>query len=130
MKRGKVLIVENELDLLDLMAFNLSRAGLVTEGALDGQEAMEKMEAFGPDLIVLDLMLPKIDGWEICRQIKKSRSGLPVMIVSAKAGPDEKVLGFEAGADEYLTKPFSVKELTSTVQRLLLEKETRAGAAS
>lgn len=125
MTKEKILIVEDELDLLDLVDFNLTRKGFVTAGAIDGQDAMEKVESFRPDLIVLDLMLPKIDGWEICRQIRKREEDIPVIMLTAKCMPEDKVKGLEAGADDYMTKPFSIKELIIRINNLLEKKRDK-----
>lgn len=122
MKREKVLIVEDEMDLLDLLDFNLTRKGYVTAGALDGLDAMNKVDSFMPDVMVLDLMLPKVDGWEICRQIRQKKKDIRILMLSAKCMPEDKEKGFEAGADDYLTKPFSVKELAIRIDKLLENK--------
>ena len=119
---GKILIVEDELDLLDLIDFNLTREGFCTVGVMDGRSAMEKIDSFSPDLIVLDLMLPGIDGWEICRQVRKRKDGIAILILTAKCAPEDRAMGIEAGADDYLTKPFSVKELVARVKNLLEKK--------
>lgn len=122
MKKERVLIVEDELDLLDLVDFNLTRKGYITAGALDGLTAMEKIESFRPDLVVLDLMLPNIDGWEICRHLKLNKNGVPVIMLTAKCMPEDKVRGLECGADDYMTKPFNVKELLIRIENLLEKK--------
>ncbi|MBI5468252.1 MAG: response regulator [Deltaproteobacteria bacterium] len=122
MRKEKVLIVEDELDLLDLVDFNLTRKGFVTAGALDGAEAMEKIESFGPDLVVLDLMLPKVDGWEICRGLKSRNKDIPVIMLTAKSMPEDKVKGLECGADDYITKPFNIKELVMKIESRLEKK--------
>ncbi len=125
MRKEKVLIVEDELDLLDLVDFNLTRKGFVTAGALDGAEAMEKIESFGPDLVVLDLMLPKVDGWEICRDLKSRNKDIPVIMLTAKSMPEDKVKGLECGADDYITKPFNIKELVIRIDNLLEKKRAK-----
>lgn len=125
MKREKVLIVEDEMDLLDLIDFNLTRRGFVTACALDGLSGMELIESFNPDIVVLDLMLPKLDGWEICRQIKDGKKDIPVIMLTAKCMPEDKVRGYEAGSDGYITKPFSVRELVTRVEFLLKMKHDK-----
>ncbi|MEK7773272.1 MAG: response regulator, partial [Deltaproteobacteria bacterium] len=125
MKKEKVLIVEDELDLLDLVDFNLTRKGFVTAGALDGLEAMEKIESFNPDIMVLDLMLPKLDGWEVCRRLRREKRNIPVIMLTAKCMPDDKVKGLEAGADDYVTKPFNIKELVIRIENLLEKKRDK-----
>lgn len=124
-KRSKILIVEDELDLLNLIDFNLTKEGFLTVGVMDGRSAMEKIDSFSPDLIVLDLMLPGIDGWEICRQVRKRNDNIAVLILTAKCMPEDRTKGIEAGADDYLTKPFGVKDLVARVKNLL-EKRIRA----
>lgn len=122
MKKERVLIIEDEMDLLDLLDFNLTRKGFVTAGALDGGEGLAKVESFRPDLVILDLMLPGVDGWEACRRIKEKRRDIKVLMLTAKCMPEDKVKGLETGADDYMTKPFSVKELVIRVEKLLAEK--------
>jgi len=119
MRKERVLIVEDEMDLLDLVDFNLTRAGFVTEGALDGEAAIKKLASFAPDLVVLDLMLPKVDGWELCRWIKAKKSEVPVIMLTAKTTPEDRQRGLECGAEDYVTKPFNVKELVKKVESLL-----------
>lgn len=125
MKREKVLIVEDEMDILDLVDFNLTRKGFVTSGALDGLSGMEKIESFNPDIVVLDLMLPKLDGWEICRLLKQGRKDIPVVMLTAKCLPEDKVKGYEAGADDYITKPFNVRDLIIRIDNLLEKKRAK-----
>ncbi|MBI2400373.1 MAG: response regulator [Deltaproteobacteria bacterium] len=125
MKKEKVLIIEDELDLLDLLDFNLTRKGFITAGALDGSEGLSKAESFRPDLVILDLMLPGLDGWEVCRRLKQKRKDIKVLMLTAKCMPEDKVKGLETGADDYMTKPFSVKELVIRVEKLLTEKRQK-----
>lgn len=125
MKKEKVLIIEDELDLLDLLDFNLTRKGFLTAGALDGSEGLAKAETFRPDLVILDLMLPGLDGWEICRRLKEQGSDIKVLMLTAKCMPEDKVKGLETGADDYMTKPFSVKELIIRAGKLLAAKRQK-----
>lgn len=125
MKREKVLIVDDEPDLLDLIDFNLTRSGFLTSSAFDGHEAMVKLESFEPDILVLDLMLPGLDGWEVCRQLKQKTKEVPVIMLTAKGMPEDKVRGFEFGADDYITKPFNVKELIVRIENLLDKKRSK-----
>ncbi|HXI10576.1 MAG TPA: response regulator [Thermodesulfobacteriota bacterium] len=122
MRKEKVLIVEDEMDLLDLVDFNLTREGFVTAGALDGSEALEKIESFAPDLVVLDLMLPKMDGWKICEGIKSRNRDVAVIMLTAKSMPEDKVKGLECGADDYITKPFNIRELVLKIESHLENK--------
>ncbi len=125
MNRERVLIIEDEMDLLDLIDFNLTRRGFVTECALDGRDALEKIGSFNPEVIILDLMLPGVDGWEICAELKKLKKELPVIMVTAKSMPEDKVRGLEAGAADYMTKPFSMKELVIRIDKILEKKRRR-----
>jgi signal transduction histidine kinase len=125
MKKEKVLTIEDELDLLDLLDFNLTRKGFLTAGALDGTEGLAKAETFRPDLVILDLMLPGLDGWEVCRRLKEQRRDIKVLMLTAKCMPEDKVKGLETGADDYMTKPFSVKELIIRAEKLLAAKRQK-----
>jgi two-component system alkaline phosphatase synthesis response regulator PhoP len=117
----KILIVDDEQDIVDLVAYNLEKAGYKTLRAYDGDAALRKALAEGPDLVVLDVMLPGLDGWEVCKRLRANpkTARLPVMMLTAKGDETEKVLGLELGADDYLTKPFSPKELVARVRALL-----------
>lgn len=119
MERKKILIVEDEMDLLNLIDFNLTRRGYKTAAALDGLDAMKKVEEYKPDIIVLDLMLPEMDGWKFCKSLRQKKSDVPIVILTAKAMPEDRLKGFEIGADDYLTKPFSIEELIIRVDKLL-----------
>lgn len=118
-RKRKVLIVEDDMDILDLIAFNLSRHGFATEAALDGSNGLEKTLEFEPDLVILDLMLPGVDGWELCRRLKDSMKDIKVLMLSAKSMDEDRARGLEAGADDYMTKPFVVKELLARTRSLL-----------
>ncbi|MBE7414413.1 MAG: response regulator [Deltaproteobacteria bacterium] len=119
MGKERILIIEDELDLLDLVDFNLTRKGYTTRGALDGMEGLSLARSFAPELVILDLMLPGIDGWELCRLIKKELAGVRVLMLTAKGLPGDMEKGLETGADDYMTKPFGLDELFSRVERLL-----------
>ncbi len=125
MNKERVLIIEDEMDLLDLIDFNLTRRGFVTASALDGVEGMGKIDSFNPDIIILDLMLPGMDGWEICAELKKRKKEIPVIMVTAKCMPEDKVRGLEAGAADYIAKPFNIKELVIRIDKLLEKKRYR-----
>lgn len=115
---AKVLVVEDERNLAEILAFNLSREGHEVDLAFDGEEALEKLRRYSPDLVVLDVMLPKLDGFTLCGQLRR-RSGVPVLMLTARAEEEDKVRGFDAGADDYLTKPFGMREFLSRVKALL-----------
>ena len=120
-KKAKVLVVDDEPDAVELIAFNLKNAGLEVVTADDGREAIRKAESTHPDLIVLDVMLPEMDGLEVCKQLRAGpeTGNIPIIMLTAKAGEVDRVLGLELGADDYITKPFSPRELVLRVKNLL-----------
>ena len=117
----KILIVDDEPDIVELVSYNLEREGFITAKAYDGDTALRKIRIEKPDLIVLDLMLPGVGGLDICKRIRANpeTSPLPIIMLTAKADEVDKIIGLELGADDYITKPFSVKELTARVRTLL-----------
>lgn len=114
----KILVVDDERDIIDLISANLRREGYQVVSAETGEDALELVKMERPDLVVLDLMLPGIEGLEVCRQIRGAPdfSSIPILILSAKCAEVDRVLGLEMGADDYITKPFSVRELVSRVR--------------
>jgi two-component system phosphate regulon response regulator PhoB len=119
--KSKILIVDDELDTLELIAFNLKNAGYETLTAEDGAEALATVRRQPPALIVLDVMLPELDGLEVCKMLKRDpvTKGIPIIMLTAKAAEVDRVLGLEYGANDYLTKPFSPRELVLRVRNLL-----------
>jgi DNA-binding response OmpR family regulator len=115
---SKILVVEDEPALLDTLEYNLSRQGYEVCTAADGLLALDVAARESPDLVVLDLMLPGIDGFEVCRRLRQS-SNAPVLMLTARADEVDKIVGLEVGADDYLTKPFSMRELLARVKALL-----------
>ena len=111
----KILVVDDEKPISDIISFNLENEGYAIEKAYDGEQALEVFEKRQPDLVILDLMLPKMDGLEVCRKIRK-QSAVPVIMLTAKDSEIDKVLGLELGADDYVTKPFSNRELIARVK--------------
>jgi len=111
----KILVVDDEKPISDIIKFNLEKEGYEVVTAFDGEEALEKVTAEEPDLIVLDIMLPKIDGLEVVREVRKNHD-MPIIMVTAKETEIDKVLGLELGADDYVTKPFSNRELVARVK--------------
>lgn len=111
----KILVVDDEKSISDIIKFNLENEGFEVITAFDGQEALDMVEEHVPDLIVLDLMLPKVDGLEVAREVRKTYN-MPIIIASAKDQEIDKVLGLELGADDYITKPFSNRELVARVK--------------
>lgn len=111
----KILVVDDEKPISDIVKFNLSKEGYEVFTAFDGEEAVEMISEVEPDLILLDLMLPKMDGLEVCREVRKNYD-TPIIMVTAKDSEIDKVLGLELGADDYVTKPFSNRELVARVK--------------
>lgn len=111
----KILVVDDEKPISDIVKFNLTKEGFDVYTAYDGQEALDSVEKVQPDLIILDLMLPKIDGLEVAREVRK-KYDMPIIMVTAKDTEIDKVLGLEMGADDYVTKPFSNRELIARVK--------------
>src|SRR5690554_1141289 len=112
----RVLVVDDEQSICDLIKLDLEFEGYVVETAYDGREALEKVESFNPDLIILDVMLPYISGYELCKKINE-RHNIPIILLTAKTDIVDKVLGLELGADDYMTKPFDNRELLARVKR-------------
>ncbi|MDI9459062.1 response regulator transcription factor [Candidatus Darwinibacter acetoxidans] len=118
MIKQKVLIVDDEASIQELIRFNLEQSGFDTEVASDGLAALEMFESYKPDLIVLDLMLPGKDGYDVCKEIRRT-SNVPIIMLTAKETELERVLGLELGADDYMTKPFSPLELVARIKAVL-----------
>ena len=116
-----VLVVEDEQDILDLVDYNLSQAGFNVVTAKNGTDALDVVKKQRPDLVVLDLMLPGMDGKEVCRRIRQDEtlSNTPVVMLTARADEVDRIVGFELGADDYLTKPFSPRELVLRVKAIM-----------
>ena len=120
----KILVVDDEKPISDIIKFNLTKEGYDVYTAYDGEEAVEKVEEVVPDLIILDLMLPKMDGLEVCREVRKTHD-MPIIMVTAKDAEIDKVLGLELGADDYVTKPFSNRELVARVKANLRRQSNK-----
>ena len=118
----KILIVDDEKPISDIIKFNLTKEGYETVTAFDGREAITKFEEEDPDLIILDLMLPELDGLEVAKEVRKT-SHIPIIMLSAKDSEFDKVIGLEIGADDYVTKPFSNRELLARVKAHLRRTE-------
>lgn len=117
--REKILVVDDEPSIVTLLEFNLQKEGFTVITASDGQIALEKFEKEQPDLIVLDLMLPGIDGYEVCRRLREKGRTVPLLMLTAKDEELDKILGLELGADDYITKPFSPREVVARVRAIL-----------
>lgn len=111
----KILIVEDETAIADIIAFNLTREGFEAETAYDGNDGLAFALAHAPDLILLDVMLPGLDGFEVCKKVRE-KSEVPIIMLTAREEESDKVLGLELGADDYVTKPFSMRELMARVK--------------
>lgn len=111
----KILVVDDEKPIADILKFNLERQGFEVIVAYDGEEAIVKAKMEKPDLILLDIMLPKLDGFAVCRELRKTMN-TPILMLTAKEAETDKVLGLELGADDYITKPFSPRELMARVK--------------
>jgi two-component system phosphate regulon response regulator PhoB len=120
-KKPRILVVDDEPDAIELVGFNLKGAGYEVSTAVDGEEALKKAREQLPDLIVLDLMIPAVDGLEVCKILRRDgrTATIPIVMLTAKAAEVDRVLGLELGADDYVTKPFSPRELVLRVKRLL-----------
>jgi DNA-binding response OmpR family regulator len=123
----KVLVVDDERILAETIGYNLRREGYAAVAAYDGQEALHSARREKPDAIILDVMLPKLDGFEVCRALRRETT-VPILMLTAREGEIDKVLGLELGADDYLTKPFSMRELLARVKALLRRSEILGAA--
>ncbi|MBS0663397.1 MAG: response regulator transcription factor [Verrucomicrobia bacterium] len=119
--KPKILVVDDEPDALELLGFKLREAGFAPLFATDGLKALAAVRAERPDLVVLDLMLPELDGLEVCKLMRRdpSTAGIPVLMLTAKAAEMDRVVGLELGADDYVTKPYSPRELVLRIRKLL-----------
>lgn len=122
MAERTVLIVEDDRALLDVLKFNLTKEGYHVITALDGSQALEAARQSQPDIILLDVMLPKIDGFDVCRILRQEMT-TPILMLTAKDSEIDKIVGLEVGADDYLTKPFSMRELLARIRAMLRRSE-------
>jgi two-component system alkaline phosphatase synthesis response regulator PhoP len=118
---SKILIVDDEKDIVELLSYNLQKEGFSTVKAYDGEAALGLARSGKPDLMLLDLMLPKMNGLDVCKAIRRNpeTANLPIIMLTAKGDEIDKIIGLEIGADDYITKPFSVKELIARVRTIL-----------
>lgn len=124
----KVLVVDDEANIRELAALYLEKEGFVVECAVDGEDALARFEASPPSLVVLDLMLPRVDGFEVCRRIRRV-SDVPILMLTARSEDVDKIVGLELGADDYLTKPFNPREMVARVKAILRRAEGRTRSA-
>ena len=125
MATEKILIVDDETNICELLRMYLEKGGYDTVIAHDGQTALTKFRVENPDLVLLDIMLPGLDGWQVCREIRKT-SDKPIIMLTAKGETFDKVLGLELGADDYVTKPFDAKEIVARVKAVLRRSGSKA----
>jgi len=118
MASGKILIVDDDKNICELLRLYIEKEGFEAAIANDGEAAVEMFESFAPDLVMLDIMLPKLDGWQVCREIRKKAS-TPIIMLTAKGEVFDKVLGLELGADDYVVKPFETKEIIARINAVL-----------
>lgn len=118
MENKKILIVDDDENICELLRLYLDKDGFKTVTASDGEEAIEKAKKENPDLILLDIMLPKLDGWQVCREIRKD-SDVPIIMITAKGETFDRILGLELGADDYVPKPFDAKEVIARIRAVL-----------
>jgi len=130
MGKGKIEIIEDDRDIVEMIEYNLKEEGYQTLHAFDGEKGIELAKKEKPDLIILDLMLPAIDGFEVCRVLKQQQSAaqIPIIILSAKSRETDKVVGLELGADDYMTKPFSPRELIARIKAVLRRHKEQPAA--
>jgi phosphate regulon transcriptional regulator PhoB len=121
MAKSTILIIEDERDIVEMIEYNLKEDGYFVISAFDGEKGIKQATREKPDLIILDLMLPEIDGFEVCKTLKQqpSTSHIPIIILSAKSLETDKIVGLELGADDYVTKPFSPRELLARIKAVL-----------
>lgn len=124
LERLKILVADDDADLLDILTFSLRREGFEVVRARDGQEALAKVASEGPDLVVLDVGMPELDGFEVCKQLRE-HSSIPIIMLTAKGDDENIVHGLELGADDYVTKPYSPKELIARVRALARRSNVR-----
>lgn len=122
----KILLIEDEAPIADSVAYSLASEGFEVETAADGLAGLSKFRAFAPDLVILDLMLPKLNGLDFCRIVRKE-SSIPIIMLTAKTEEIDRVVGLELGADDYVPKPFSVRELIARVRSVLRRTEAARG---
>ena len=126
MSKGQVLIVDDEPGIIRLISMYLEREGFQATSARTGAEALELVAGQTPALVILDIMLPDIDGWEVCRELRRT-SDVPIIMLTAREGDEDKIVGLEIGADDYVTKPFVPRELVARVKAIL--RRARAAPA-
>ncbi|MBT2656910.1 response regulator transcription factor [Bacillus sp. ISL-18] len=128
--KNKVLVVDDEQSIVTLLQYNLEQAGFEVVTAMDGAEGKRLAETESPDMIVLDLMLPKLDGMDVCKKLRQQNIMTPILMLTAKDDELDKILGLELGADDYMVKPFSPREVIARVKAILRRAQFQTEAAS
>lgn len=118
MSMGKILVADDDANIAELLRLYLEKEGYTVTVAEDGEDALQKFSADTPDMVLLDVMMPKLDGWQTCREIRK-KSNCPIIMITAKGETFDKVLGLELGADDYVVKPFDAKEIVARIKAVL-----------
>ena len=126
---GRILVVDDEPHIVELVRYNLVQEGFEVDVAYDGHDAIERARSGRPDLVILDLMLPYVDGLEVCRHLRRE-APVPILMLTAKDSEHDRVLGLESGADDYVTKPFSPRELVARVRAILRRAARDDGRAA
>jgi two-component system alkaline phosphatase synthesis response regulator PhoP len=127
MSKGKILVVDDEIYIVHILDFSLGMEGYEVVTALDGEQALHKVKSDRPDLVVLDIMMPKLDGYETCKILKNDpeTKNIPVILLSAKGRNVDQKMGFQVGADDYITKPFSPRKLVERINMILGQPSTQ-----
>ncbi|WP_160723969.1 response regulator transcription factor [Bacillus sp. USDA818B3_A] len=128
--KNKVLVVDDEQSIVTLLQYNLEQAGFEVITAMDGQEGKRLAQTESPDIIVLDLMLPKLDGMDVCKQLRQQNIMTPILMLTAKDDELDKILGLELGADDYMVKPFSPREVIARVKAILRRTQIQTESAA
>ena len=125
MENRKILIVDDDSNICELLRMYLEKDGFDTAIAADGEQAIETVRRYNPDLILLDIMMPRLDGWQVCREVRKT-SEVPIIMLTAKGEVFDKILGLELGADDYISKPFDTKEVLARIKAVLRRSSEKA----
>ena len=129
MSMGKILVADDDVNIADLLRLYLEKEGYTLTLANNGEEALEKFNMETPDIVLLDIMMPKLDGWQVCREIRK-KSNCPIIMITAKGETFDKVLGLELGADDYVVKPFDSKEIVARIKAVMRRTGKSAAKAN
>jgi two-component system, OmpR family, alkaline phosphatase synthesis response regulator PhoP len=132
MAKGTILVIDDEKDLIELVSYNLQKEGFVVKCARDGESGLAAAAADTPDLVIVDLMMPGIDGLEVCRRLRTDSrtAAVPIIMLTAKSAESDRVVGLELGADDYITKPFSPRELAARIKAVLRRSSPQAAPAT